>query len=206
MKQNPESAPPLPPNSSDLAPPNCLGLHPNQQFSSGLATELPPLYFRSNVDDLGKLDSNSDPNQYRAQDEGLPKTNLVASTLLLPYAMGASDTQSMAENLTKLLTSHPHSENIDYMPSVESTEKTYLKRINALNQSYTIPLRQFSKSSSTRIIDKYEATSMFGKIEYIVKANQSLLLVLETCLKSLIKGQTDWPDQLCEQLEKIQKL
>ncbi|KAI8461797.1 hypothetical protein BY996DRAFT_6523683 [Phakopsora pachyrhizi] len=129
MKQNPESTPPLPPNSSDLAPPNCLGLHPNQQFSSGLATELPPLYFRSNIDDL-------------TQDEGLPKTNLVASTLSLPYAMDASDTQSMVENLTKLLTSHPHSENIDYLPS-------------------------FSKSSSTRITDKYEATSMFGKIEYI---------------------------------------
>ncbi|KAI8457954.1 hypothetical protein BY996DRAFT_6472769 [Phakopsora pachyrhizi] len=105
MKQNPESAPPLPPNSSDLAPPNCLGLHPNQQLSSGLVTELPPLYFRSNVDDLSKIDSNSDPNQYRAQDEGLPETNLVASTLSLPYAMDTSDTQSMAENLTKLLTS-----------------------------------------------------------------------------------------------------
>ncbi|KAI8445451.1 Dbl homology domain-containing protein [Phakopsora pachyrhizi] len=91
------------------------------------------------------------------------------------------------------------------MPSVESTEKTYLKRINTLNQSYAIPLRQFSKSSSTRIIDKYEVTLMFGKIEYIVKANQSLLPVLETCLKSLIKGQNDWLDWLCEQLEKIQK-
>ncbi|CAH7683017.1 Dbl homology domain-containing protein [Phakopsora pachyrhizi] len=91
------------------------------------------------------------------------------------------------------------------MPSVEITEKTYLKRINTLNQSCAIPLRQFSKSSSTRIIDKHEATSMFGKIEYIAKANQSLLPVLETCLKSLIKGQTDWSDQLCEQLEKIQK-
>ncbi|KAI8443551.1 hypothetical protein BY996DRAFT_6533400 [Phakopsora pachyrhizi] len=141
-KQNPESTPPLLPNSSDLAPSNCLGLHPDQQFSSGLATELPPLYFRSKVDDLSKIDSNSEPNQYRSQDEGLPKTNLVASTLSLPYAMDTSDTQSMAENLTKLLTSHPHSENIDYMPS-------------------------FSKSSSTRIIDKYEAASMFGKIEYI---------------------------------------
>ncbi|KAI8451731.1 hypothetical protein BY996DRAFT_6416116 [Phakopsora pachyrhizi] len=118
--------------------------------------------------------------------------------------MDTSDIQSMAENLTKLLTSHPHLENIDYMPSVESTEKTYLKRINALNQSFAIPLRQFSKSSSTRIIDKYEAASMFGKIEYIVKANQSLLPVLGTCLKSLIKGQTDCLDQLCEQLEKIQ--
>ncbi|CAH7683188.1 hypothetical protein PPACK8108_LOCUS16565 [Phakopsora pachyrhizi] len=100
-KQNPESTPPLLPNSSDLAPSNCLGLHPDQQFSSGLATELPPLYFRSKVDDLSKIDSNSEPNQYRSQDEGLPKTNL------------------------------------------------------------------FSKSSSTRIIDKYEAASMFGKIEYI---------------------------------------
>ncbi|CAH7687612.1 hypothetical protein PPACK8108_LOCUS22423 [Phakopsora pachyrhizi] len=86
-----------------------------------------------------------------------------------------------------------------------ATEKTYLKRINALNQSYAIPLRQFSKSSSTKIIDKYEATSMFGKIEYIVKANQSLLPVLEACLKSLIEGRTDWSDRLCEELEKIQK-
>ncbi|CAH7690916.1 hypothetical protein PPACK8108_LOCUS26391 [Phakopsora pachyrhizi] len=179
MKPNPESAPPLPPNSSDLSPPNRLGLYPNQQFSSGLATELPPLYFRSNVDDLSKIDSNSDPNQYRARDEGLPKTNLVASTLSLPYAMYASDTQSIAKKLTKLLPSHPHSENIDYMPSVGSTEKTYLKRINAINQSYVIPLRQLSKSSSTRIINKYEATLMFGKIEYIVKANQSLLPVLK---------------------------
>ncbi|CAH7686187.1 hypothetical protein PPACK8108_LOCUS20803 [Phakopsora pachyrhizi] len=179
MKPNPESAPPLQPNSSDLSPPNCLGLHPNQQFSSGLAAELPPLNFRSNVDDLSKIDSNSDQNQYKAGDEGLPKTNLVASTLSLLYAMDASDTQSMAENLTKLLPSHPHSENIDYMPSVESTEMTYLKRINALNQSYVITLRQFSKSSSTRIINKYEATLMFSKIEYIVKANQSLLPVLK---------------------------
>ncbi|CAH7670756.1 hypothetical protein PPACK8108_LOCUS5491 [Phakopsora pachyrhizi] len=104
-----------------------------------------------------------------------------------------------------VLPSHPHSENVDYMPSVESTENTYLKRINTLNQSYAIPLRQFSKSSSTRIIDKYEVTLMFGKIEYIVNANQSLLPVLETCLKSLIEGQNDWLDWLCEQLENIQK-
>ncbi|CAH7671100.1 hypothetical protein PPACK8108_LOCUS5862 [Phakopsora pachyrhizi] len=141
MKLNPKSAPPLPPNSSDLSPPNCLGLHPNQQFSSGLATELPPLNFRSN---------------------GLPKTNLVASTLSLPYAMDASDTQSMAENLTKLLPSHPHSENIDYMPSVESTEKNQCPQPIILNPPQT-----------------YEATLMFGMIEYIVKANKSLLPVLK---------------------------
>ncbi|CAH7673884.1 Dbl homology domain-containing protein, partial [Phakopsora pachyrhizi] len=72
-------------------------------------------------------------------------------------------------------------------------------------QSYAIPLRQFSKSSSTRIINKYEVTLMFGKFEYIIKANQSLLPVLEKCLKSLIEGQNDWLDWLCEQLEKIQK-
>ncbi|KAI8442868.1 hypothetical protein BY996DRAFT_6499104 [Phakopsora pachyrhizi] len=65
IEPNPESTPSLPPNSSDFAPPNCLGLHPNQQFSSGLATKLSPLYFRSNVDDLSKFDSNSDPNQHR---------------------------------------------------------------------------------------------------------------------------------------------
>ncbi|CAH7668170.1 expressed protein [Phakopsora pachyrhizi] len=119
MKANPESVPPSPPNSSDLAPPNRLGLHPDQQSSSGLATELPPLYFRSNVDDSSKVESNSDPNQYRARDEDLPRADLIASTSSLPYAMDASDTQSTAENLTMFSSSHPRSENTDYMPSVE---------------------------------------------------------------------------------------
>ncbi|KAI8454723.1 hypothetical protein BY996DRAFT_6501361 [Phakopsora pachyrhizi] len=34
--------------------------------------------------------------------------------------MDASDAQSTAENLTKILPSHPHSENINYVTSVET--------------------------------------------------------------------------------------
>ncbi|KAG0140919.1 hypothetical protein CROQUDRAFT_324709 [Cronartium quercuum f. sp. fusiforme G11] len=86
------------------------------------------------------------------------------------------------------------------------TERTYLKRITALNQSYAIPLRQFSKSSSTKIIDKWEATTMFGKIDGLVKASTNLLPVLESALNELQEGKSEgWSDALAAELVNIQR-
>ncbi|PLW25958.1 hypothetical protein PCANC_25226 [Puccinia coronata f. sp. avenae] len=87
------------------------------------------------------------------------------------------------------------------------TERAYLKRIAALNQSYAIPLKNFSKSSQTKIIDKYEATSMFGKIEAVVSANTSLLNVLETCLQMLEQEPSagHWAHLLSNELLNIQR-
>ncbi|WAR58547.1 hypothetical protein PtB15_5B781 [Puccinia triticina] len=85
------------------------------------------------------------------------------------------------------------------------TERAYLKRIAALNQSYAIPLKTFSKSSQTKIIDKYEATSMFGKIDGVVSANTSLLDTLETCLQIIEhhSGSAQWADILSNHLPNI---
>ncbi|KAA1114164.1 hypothetical protein PGTUg99_026065 [Puccinia graminis f. sp. tritici] len=87
------------------------------------------------------------------------------------------------------------------------TERAYLKRIAALNQSYAIPLKTFSKSSQTKIIDKYEATSMFGKIEAVVSVNSSLLNTLEICLKIIEQqpGTGQWADLLSNELLNIQR-
>lgn len=88
-----------------------------------------------------------------------------------------------------------------------STERTYLKRIAALNQSYAIPLKKFSKSSQTKIIDKYEATSMFGKIEAIVVANTSLLNVLQRSLSILEHDPRSihWVELMSNELLNIQR-
>jgi len=87
------------------------------------------------------------------------------------------------------------------------TERAYLKRIGALNQCYAIPLKTFSKSSQTKIIDKYETTSMFGKIEAVVSANASLLPVLENCLQIVEHepGSGHWADLLSNELLNIQR-
>lgn len=90
------------------------------------------------------------------------------------------------------------------------TERTYLKRITALNQSYGVPLRQFSNSKHTRIIDKYEATTMFGKIESLVKASTNLLVVLERSLEILQKADPStahesWSEEIASELLHIQR-
>ncbi|KAH9469064.1 hypothetical protein MJO28_005428 [Puccinia striiformis f. sp. tritici] len=90
------------------------------------------------------------------------------------------------------------------------TERAYLRRITALNQSYAIPLKSFSKSNQTKIIDKYETTSMFGKIEAVVSANQSLLACLEKSLQIIEQqlqqqGEQHWADALSDELLNIQR-
>ncbi|EGF98559.1 uncharacterized protein MELLADRAFT_113447 [Melampsora larici-populina 98AG31] len=90
------------------------------------------------------------------------------------------------------------------------TERTYLRRITALNQSYGVPLRQFSSAKHTKIIEKYEATTMFGKIESLVKASTNLLAVLERSLEILQKAdpataQHSWSEEIASELLHIQR-
>ncbi|KAI9611875.1 hypothetical protein H4Q26_007960 [Puccinia striiformis f. sp. tritici PST-130] len=91
------------------------------------------------------------------------------------------------------------------------TERAYLRRITALNQSYAIPLKNFSRLNQTKIIDKYETTSMFGKIEAVVSANQSLLACLEKSLQIIEQqlqqqqGEQHWADALSDELLNIQR-
>ncbi|KAH9809848.1 hypothetical protein DFH28DRAFT_511861 [Melampsora americana] len=90
------------------------------------------------------------------------------------------------------------------------TERTYLRRITALNQSYGVPLRQFSNSKHTKIIDKYEATTMFGKIESLVKASTNLLVVLERSLEIIQQADSStthhsWSEEIASELLYIQR-
>ncbi|MBW0503906.1 hypothetical protein O181_043621 [Austropuccinia psidii MF-1] len=118
-------------------------------------------------------------------------------------------TKSLTEALNHA-TLRPHTDQtaiIALFNELVATERTYLKRINALNQSYAIPLKQFSKSPQTKIIDKYEAISMFGKIDAIVAANSSLLNILDQSLSFLQNqpGTSIWANLISQELLNIQR-
>lgn len=51
--------------------------------------------------------------------------------------------------------------------------------MRALNGSYARPLTDFARSATTRIIEKYDARTMFGKVEKIVACNEKVLEIFE---------------------------
>ncbi|PKI84308.1 hypothetical protein MVES_001539 [Malassezia vespertilionis] len=59
------------------------------------------------------------------------------------------------------------------------TERTYVKRIEALFNRYAVPLRQLAQDKDTEIIPVMEAERMFGNLGEIVAANKMLLCELE---------------------------
>ncbi|WFD41394.1 hypothetical protein MPSI1_000021 [Malassezia psittaci] len=60
-----------------------------------------------------------------------------------------------------------------------TSERTYVKRIEALLHRYAIPLRQLAQDQDTQIIPAHEAERMFGNLGEIVAANKMLLCELE---------------------------
>ncbi|PWN53524.1 hypothetical protein IE53DRAFT_338631 [Violaceomyces palustris] len=59
------------------------------------------------------------------------------------------------------------------------TERSYVRRIDALHQRYAIPLRRLARDKDTAIIPLYESQRLFGNIGEIVGANQAFLFELE---------------------------
>ena len=60
-----------------------------------------------------------------------------------------------------------------------STEKSYVKRINALKINYADPLRHFAKHKDTQIINHFDAKSLFANIDQILHINTAFLNELE---------------------------
>ncbi|WFC97315.1 hypothetical protein MYAM1_000025 [Malassezia yamatoensis] len=60
-----------------------------------------------------------------------------------------------------------------------TSERTYVKRVEALLHRYAIPLRQLAQDQDTQIIPAHEAERMFGNLGEIVAANKMLLCELE---------------------------
>ncbi|EPQ30883.1 uncharacterized protein PFL1_01780 [Pseudozyma flocculosa PF-1] len=64
------------------------------------------------------------------------------------------------------------------------TERSYIRRIEALHQKYAVPLRRLAKDRDTAIIPIYEAQRLFGNIGEIVGANQAFLNDLDALAAS----------------------
>ncbi|PWN86609.1 hypothetical protein FA10DRAFT_270161 [Acaromyces ingoldii] len=64
------------------------------------------------------------------------------------------------------------------------TEKSYVKRVEALYRKYAVPLRQLAKDKDTAIMPLYEAQRLFGNIGEIVGANTAFLRDLESYAES----------------------
>jgi RhoGEF domain len=60
-----------------------------------------------------------------------------------------------------------------------TTERSYVRRINTLKQSYADPLRSFARTKDTAIIPPYEAKTLFGNIDALIPANEAFLVDLE---------------------------
>lgn len=56
-----------------------------------------------------------------------------------------------------------------------TTERSYVKRMRALHNSYAVPLTNFAKSSTTRIIGQYEARTMFSQVDKVLDCNALVL-------------------------------
>ncbi|KAH7098762.1 hypothetical protein BKA62DRAFT_711749 [Auriculariales sp. MPI-PUGE-AT-0066] len=62
------------------------------------------------------------------------------------------------------------------------TERTYVKHLRVLKESYAEPLRKYARSKDTAIISSYDASTLFGNIDQLLTANEAFLSDLEKML------------------------
>lgn len=55
-----------------------------------------------------------------------------------------------------------------------------MKRLKTLKEDYADPLRNFARSSNTKIIGAYEANTLFGNIDHLIPVNEAFLADLDT--------------------------
>ncbi|TDL29908.1 hypothetical protein BD410DRAFT_811372 [Rickenella mellea] len=67
----------------------------------------------------------------------------------------------------------------DLIDELVTTERSYVKRIRILKESYADPLRSYARSKDTAIIPAYEAKILFGNIDNLVPVNEAFLHDLE---------------------------
>lgn len=70
----------------------------------------------------------------------------------------------------------------DLVDELVQTERSYVKRIRILKDSYADPLRSYARSKDTAIIPAYDAKILFGNIDQLVPANEAFLHDLELML------------------------
>ncbi|KAJ1308946.1 hypothetical protein OPQ81_004629 [Rhizoctonia solani] len=70
----------------------------------------------------------------------------------------------------------------DVITELVTTERSYLKRLCMLKSSYADPLRSFSKTKDTSIIDAYAAKTLFGNIDQLIPVSEAFLADLEVML------------------------
>lgn len=64
-----------------------------------------------------------------------------------------------------------------------STERSYVRRLNVLYNSYAQPLRQSARDRETAIIPLYEAQRLFGNVGELLGANTAFLREMEAVIQ-----------------------
>ncbi|KAF8338748.1 uncharacterized protein EI90DRAFT_3038954 [Cantharellus anzutake] len=71
---------------------------------------------------------------------------------------------------------------VEVLNELVRTERSYVRKLHVLKRSYADPLRSFARAKDTAIIPPYEAKTMFGNLDSIILANETLLADLELML------------------------
>ncbi|EJD36599.1 hypothetical protein AURDEDRAFT_154587 [Auricularia subglabra TFB-10046 SS5] len=67
----------------------------------------------------------------------------------------------------------------DLINEFVTTERSYVKRLRVLKESYADPLRKYAKSKDTAIIPPWDANTLFGNIDNLLPVNEAFLTDLE---------------------------
>lgn len=105
------------------------------------------------------ISSSSDLSSSAAQSSLVQHRESSAQKPLPPL----TDSEALQDNINELVAS----------------EREYVRRLTILKQHYADPLRDYAKNKSTRILEPYDATTLFGNIDHLLPVNMEFLTDLE---------------------------
>lgn len=72
----------------------------------------------------------------------------------------------------------------DRIDELITTERSYVRKLQAIKHDYADPIRSYGRSKDTTILPLFDAKILFGNIDSILPANEAFLKDLERMLAS----------------------
>ncbi|PWZ01851.1 hypothetical protein BCV70DRAFT_198132 [Testicularia cyperi] len=124
------------------------------------------------VDHSGQVESSD------ADDWEMPRSSSGSSISAVGSSCTSSPSPAALQSVTRA--SADPQRFLARVQELIDTERSYVRRLDALHQRYAIPLRNLARDRDTAIIPLYEAQRLFGNIGEIAGANRAFLNDLES--------------------------